>query len=88
VTGPGARPAPADPARRVVAEFTGTALLVAAVVGSGIAAARLSPRDTGDWDLPDPAGQPIETVRCVRDEIGRRVGALLAELVRGPVTGG
>jgi glycerol uptake facilitator-like aquaporin len=47
VTGPGPRPAPVGLARRVVAEFTGTALLVAAVVGSGIAAARLSPHDTG-----------------------------------------
>jgi glycerol uptake facilitator-like aquaporin len=34
-------------ARRASAELTGTALLVAAVVGSGIAAARLSPHDAG-----------------------------------------
>ncbi|WP_433115390.1 aquaporin [Micromonospora sp. CA-246542] len=34
-------------ARRASAEFAGTALLVAAVVGSGIAAARLSPTDVG-----------------------------------------
>ena len=33
--------------RRVFAEFLGTALLLAAVVGSGIAAQRLSPGDTG-----------------------------------------
>jgi glycerol uptake facilitator-like aquaporin len=33
--------------RRASAEFAGTALLVAAVVGSGIAAARLSPDDVG-----------------------------------------
>jgi arsenate reductase len=33
--------------RRIVAEFLGAAFLVAAVVGSGIAAARLSPHDTG-----------------------------------------
>lgn len=33
--------------RRASAEFAGTALLVAAVVGSGIAAARLSPTDVG-----------------------------------------
>jgi glycerol uptake facilitator-like aquaporin len=36
-----------SPARRVSAEFAGTALLVTAVVGSGIAAARLSPHDVG-----------------------------------------
>ena len=34
-------------ARRALAEFVGTAFLVAAVVGSGIAAARLSPDQLG-----------------------------------------
>src|SRR5258705_3015757 len=33
--------------RRLLAEFTGTALLVTVVVGSGIAAAQLSPDDVG-----------------------------------------
>jgi protein-tyrosine-phosphatase len=33
-----------------------------------------------DWQLDDPAGQPIEAVRPVRDEIGRRVGFLLDSL--------
>jgi protein-tyrosine-phosphatase len=33
-----------------------------------------------DWDLPDPKGRPIEEVRATRDEIRRRVTALLAEL--------
>ncbi len=33
-----------------------------------------------DWELPDPAGHPIEDVRATRDEIARRVQALLAEL--------
>jgi arsenate reductase len=33
-----------------------------------------------DWDLPDPKGQPLETVRTTRDEIGRRVQALVDEL--------
>jgi arsenate reductase len=33
-----------------------------------------------DWDLPDPKGQPLETVRRTRDEIGRRVEKLLGEL--------
>ena len=35
------------PLRRATAEFIGTALLLIAVVGSGIAAQRLSPHDTG-----------------------------------------
>ena len=33
-----------------------------------------------DWELPDPAGQPVEAVRPIRDDIDRRVQALLAEL--------
>src|SRR5919197_3541889 len=36
-----------------------------------------------DWELDDPAGKDLETVRRIRDEIGARVKALLAELVRG-----
>jgi hypothetical protein len=36
-----------DLARRLVAEAVGTALLLVAVVGSGIAASRLSPDDVG-----------------------------------------
>lgn len=35
-----------------------------------------------DWALPDPAGQPVETVRPIVDEIDRRVRALLGELTR------
>src|ERR1700709_2703247 len=34
-------------ARRALAEFVGTGFLVAAVIGSGIAAARMSPNDVG-----------------------------------------
>jgi protein-tyrosine-phosphatase len=34
-----------------------------------------------DWVLDDPAGQGIDTVRPIRDEIRRRVEALVAELV-------
>lgn len=33
-----------------------------------------------DWELPDPAGRPVEEVRPIRDEIDRRVRDLLAEL--------
>jgi arsenate reductase len=33
-----------------------------------------------DWDLDDPAGQPIEAVRRVRDDIRARVATLLGEL--------
>ena len=34
-----------------------------------------------DWVLDDPAGQDIEAVRPIRDEIRRRVEALIADLV-------
>jgi len=34
-----------------------------------------------DWDLEDPAGKPIEVVRRIRDEIDRRVHALVSELL-------
>jgi protein-tyrosine-phosphatase len=33
-----------------------------------------------DWDLEDPAGKDVETVRRIRDEIEQRVRGLLAEL--------
>ena len=36
-----------------------------------------------DWELEDPAGKDVETVRRIRDEIGSRVNALLDELVEG-----
>ena len=32
-----------------------------------------------DWPLPDPKGQPADRVREIRDEIRRRVEALIAE---------
>lgn len=34
-----------------------------------------------DWELADPAGQGVDAVRPIRDDIDRRVRALLAELV-------
>ena len=36
-----------------------------------------------DWELDDPAGQPVEAVRRIRDDIDGRVRGLLAELVPG-----
>ena len=37
-----------------------------------------------DWVLEDPAGQSIDSVRVIRDEIKRRVEGLLLELVQIP----
>ena len=34
-----------------------------------------------DWDLDDPAGQDLDTVRGIRDEIDQRVQRLISELL-------
>ena len=34
-----------------------------------------------DWQLPDPAGQTLNKVRAIRDDIAERVQALIAELI-------
>ncbi len=34
--------------------------------------------ETKTWDLPDPAGKPIEFMRNVRDEIEKRVKDLIS----------
>ena len=36
-----------------------------------------------DWKLDDPAGQPVEVVRRIRDDIAERVRALIDELAPG-----
>jgi arsenate reductase (thioredoxin) len=36
-----------------------------------------------DWELEDPAGKDLETVRRIRDEIAERVLALVAEIAPG-----
>ena len=33
-----------------------------------------------DWELPDPAGRPVDEVRATRDEIASRIQGLLIEL--------
>jgi arsenate reductase (thioredoxin) len=33
-----------------------------------------------DWELDDPAGRPLDEVRRIRDDIGRRIEALVGEL--------
>src|SRR6476619_941919 len=39
-----------------------------------------------DWELADPAGKGVESVRPIRDEIKQRILALLDELGVEPVT--
>jgi protein-tyrosine-phosphatase len=38
-----------------------------------------------DWELEDPAGKDLETVREIRDEIEGRIRTLLGELVPGDI---
>jgi protein-tyrosine-phosphatase len=37
-----------------------------------------------DWKVDDPAGQDLDTVRRIRDEIDQRVKLLIAELAETP----
>jgi arsenate reductase len=51
------------------------ALLV--TMGCGEACPAVPGLHREDWPLDDPKGQPIEAVRAIRDEVKRRVEALL-----------
>jgi protein-tyrosine-phosphatase len=62
---------------------------VVVTMGCGDMCPVLPGRRYEEWLLPDPAGQSLEAVRPIRDEIDQRVRTLLAELgvgVRGRVT--
>jgi arsenate reductase len=39
-----------------------------------------------DWDLEDPSGKDLQTVRRIRDEIRARVEALIASLSESPAS--
>jgi hypothetical protein len=49
-------------------------------MGCGDACPIFPGRRYEEWLLDDPAGQTVETVRPIRDEIERRIRQLLAEL--------
>lgn len=53
---------------------------VVVTMGCGDACPYVPGKRYVDWELTDPAGQGIEQVRAIRDEIGQRVEALVAEL--------
>jgi protein-tyrosine-phosphatase len=40
-----------------------------------------------DWELDDPSGKTVDEVRPIRDELERRVQALMAELGVAPIEG-
>jgi arsenate reductase len=54
-------------------------------MGCGVDAAACPARIhlSEDWGLDDPAGQGIETVRAIRDQVRARVESLLGELSEG-----
>ena len=65
--------------KRLTAELAQAADVVV-TMGCGDACPYIPGKRYLDWDLPDPKGQPLDAVRATRDEIARRVDALLAEL--------
>ena len=55
---------------------------VVVTMGCGDECPYISGKKYVDWPLNDPAGQGIEMVRSVRDEIEQRVKLLAAELLK------
>ena len=53
---------------------------VVVTMGCGDACPYIPGKRYLDWDLPDPNGRPVEEVRATRDDIARRVDALVDEL--------
>jgi arsenate reductase len=54
---------------------------VVITMGCGDACPTSPGKRSEDWQLQDPAGQPVEVVRSIRDQIDTRVRQLLAGLV-------
>ena len=54
---------------------------VVITMGCGDACPIYPGRRYEDWDLDDPAGQEVEAVRVIRDEIDQRIQRLVAELL-------
>jgi protein-tyrosine-phosphatase len=72
-----------DPSRdvpKLLTEEMARAADVIVTMGCGDACPVYAPKRYLDWQLDDPAGQPIEAVRPIVEEIDRRVLALLGEL--------
>lgn len=53
---------------------------VVITMGCGDSCPILPGRRYEEWVLPDPAGQPLDAIRTIRDEIEQRVQTLLAQL--------
>jgi protein-tyrosine-phosphatase len=53
---------------------------LAITMGCGEDACPVVPNELRDWELEDPHGKPIEEVRVIRDEIRKRISALIIEV--------
>lgn len=53
---------------------------VVVTMGCGDACPYIPGRRYIDWNLTDPHGQDLDTVRTIRDDIARRIDALIPEL--------
>lgn len=76
-----------DIARRAPQILTTDAVRSADVVitmGCGDACPVFPGKRYEDWALDDPAGQPLDTVRVIRDTIRARVETLIAEVAPLP----
>jgi arsenate reductase len=54
---------------------------VVVTMGCGDACPYIPGKRYIDWDLPDPAGRPLDEVRVTRDEIDHHVRALVREML-------
>jgi arsenate reductase (thioredoxin) len=57
---------------------------VVVTMGCGDACPFIPGKTYLDWDLQDPKGQGLESVRAIRDEIERRIGELAAQAAPQP----
>jgi arsenate reductase (thioredoxin) len=64
---------------RLTEDLAGWADLVV-TMGCGDECPYIPAKKYVDWELTDPAGQPIEVVRSIRDDIARRVAELARQL--------
>jgi len=53
---------------------------VVVTMGCGDACPVFPGKKYEDWNVPDPAGKPVEEVRAIREDIRSRVLALMKEL--------
>jgi arsenate reductase (thioredoxin) len=53
---------------------------IVVTMGCGDACPYIPGRRYIDWELPDPAGKPLDDVRAIRDDINQRINTLAAEL--------